>query len=129
MVIGIDCHKATLSACAVDALGAEVSAATFPLSVRRVDYDSKEGRRLALSGGMLFPPGIVIGGRAFSYGRPSERKLRRELAGLVEAVRSGEGPCEWSPVARRCDRVAFHYDLYDAPMERLGGERRRRRIL
>ena len=29
VVIGIDCHKATLSACAVDALGAEVAAAAF----------------------------------------------------------------------------------------------------
>ena len=29
MVIGIDCHKATLSACAVDALGAEAAAAAF----------------------------------------------------------------------------------------------------
>ncbi len=29
VVIGIDCHKATLSACAVDSLGAEVSAAAF----------------------------------------------------------------------------------------------------
>jgi transposase len=29
VVIGIDSHKATLSACAVDALGAEVSAAAF----------------------------------------------------------------------------------------------------
>ncbi len=29
MVIGIDCHKATLAACAVDALGAEMSAAEF----------------------------------------------------------------------------------------------------
>jgi ubiquinone/menaquinone biosynthesis C-methylase UbiE len=32
-------------------------------------------------------------------------------------------------VARRYDRVASLYDLYDGPMERLGGERRRRRIL
>jgi ubiquinone/menaquinone biosynthesis C-methylase UbiE len=32
-------------------------------------------------------------------------------------------------VARRYDRVAFLYDLYDAPMERLGGERRRRRLV
>jgi ubiquinone/menaquinone biosynthesis C-methylase UbiE len=32
-------------------------------------------------------------------------------------------------VARRYDRIAFLYDLYDAPMERLGGERRRRRLL
>jgi ubiquinone/menaquinone biosynthesis C-methylase UbiE len=32
-------------------------------------------------------------------------------------------------VARRYDRIAFLYDFYDAPMERLGGERRRRRLL
>ena len=32
-------------------------------------------------------------------------------------------------VARTYDRIAFVYDLYDAPMERLGGERRRRRLL
>ena len=27
-----------------------------------------------------FPPGVLIDGEAFSYGRLSERKLRRELA-------------------------------------------------
>ncbi len=27
----------------------------------------------------MFPPGIFIGGEPFSYGRPSEKKLRREL--------------------------------------------------
>jgi hypothetical protein len=64
------------AAAILDRLGAE-----FPLAVTHVDYDSEEGRRLALSGGMFFPPGIVLGGRPFSYGRPSERKLRRELAG------------------------------------------------
>lgn len=32
-------------------------------------------------------------------------------------------------VARRYDRIAFLYDFYDAPMERLGGEKRRRRLL
>lgn len=32
-------------------------------------------------------------------------------------------------VARRYDRIASIYDLYDAPMERLGGERRRKRLL
>jgi glutaredoxin len=63
----------------LDRLGAE-----FPLSVRTVDYDSEEGARLALAGGLLFPPGILLDGRPFSYGRPSERKLRRELAHLAE---------------------------------------------
>lgn len=27
----------------------------------------------------MFPPGIFLDGEPFSYGRPSERKLRREL--------------------------------------------------
>jgi len=32
-----------------------------------------------MKGGLLFPPGILIDGEPFSYGRPSERKLRHEL--------------------------------------------------
>jgi hypothetical protein len=71
-----DCAFCEDAAAILHRLGAE-----FPLAITCVDYDSEEGHRLALSGGMLFPPGIVIGGRPFSYGRPSERKLRRELAG------------------------------------------------
>jgi hypothetical protein len=38
-------------------------------------------------GAVPFPPGIFINGQPFSYGRPSERKLRRELdrrMGIVE---------------------------------------------
>lgn len=51
----------------------------FPLSVRMMDINSPEGRELAASGGVLFPPGILIGGEPFSYGRPSERKIRKEI--------------------------------------------------
>ncbi len=40
---------------------------------------SAEGAALAKRGGIMFPPGIFLGGEAFSYGRPSERKLRREF--------------------------------------------------
>ncbi|HEV8564239.1 MAG TPA: glutaredoxin family protein [Actinomycetota bacterium] len=47
--------------------------------VRKLDLDTPEGQELAERGGMMFPPGIFVDGRAFSYGRPSERKLRREL--------------------------------------------------
>ena len=32
-----------------------------------------------MKGGLLFPPGVLIDGEPFSYGRLSERKLRREL--------------------------------------------------
>jgi thiol-disulfide isomerase/thioredoxin len=57
------------------------------LSVSTLDMASSEGQRLALQGGLLFPPGILIDGKPFSYGRLSERKLRRELdrrLGFVE---------------------------------------------
>ncbi len=49
------------------------------LSVCTLDMGSPEGQRLAVQGGLLFPPGILIDGEPFSYGRLSERKLRREL--------------------------------------------------
>ncbi len=57
------------------------------LSVSTLDMGSPEGQRLAMQGGLLFPPGLFIDGEPFSYGRLSERKLRRELdrqLGFVE---------------------------------------------
>ena len=57
------------------------------LSVATLDIGSPQGQRLAAQGGLLFPPGILIDGKPFSYGRLSERKLRRELdrrIGFVE---------------------------------------------
>jgi len=51
----------------------------YPLRVREVDLDSARGRELAGEGGILFPPGIFLNGRAVAFGRPSERRLRREL--------------------------------------------------
>lgn len=49
------------------------------LSVSTLDMGSLEGQRQASRGGLLFPPGVLIDGVPFSYGRLSERKLRREL--------------------------------------------------
>lgn len=49
------------------------------LSVDTVDIQSTHGEALAKRGGILFPPGIFLDGEPFSYGRVSERKLRREL--------------------------------------------------
>ncbi len=57
------------------------------LSVSTLDMGSLEGQSLAVESGLLFPPGILIDGKPFSYGRLSERKLRRELdrrLGFVE---------------------------------------------
>ena len=51
----------------------------YAISVAICDVDSPEGQALATRGGILFPPGLFINGEPFSYGRLSERKLRREL--------------------------------------------------
>lgn len=49
------------------------------LSYSMLAWDGLQGQALALQGGLLFPPGVLIDGEPFSYGRLSERKLRREL--------------------------------------------------
>ena len=49
------------------------------LSIATLDMGSPLGQRLAVKGGLLSPPGMLIDGKPFSYGRLSERKLRREL--------------------------------------------------
>lgn len=51
----------------------------YPLSVSALDVGTSDGQALAERTGVLFPPGIVLDGEAFSYGRPSEKKLRREI--------------------------------------------------
>lgn len=51
----------------------------FPLSVTTLSLDTPQGKDLALKNAILFAPGLFIDGKAFSYGRPSERKLRRAI--------------------------------------------------
>ncbi|OZM76378.1 glutaredoxin family protein [Pseudonocardia sp. MH-G8] len=51
----------------------------YPLHVREIDLATAEGQHLATSAGVLFAPGVLLDGEAFSYGRLSERKLRRAL--------------------------------------------------
>ncbi len=51
----------------------------YGFSVSTLVVGSPEGQTLALRSGVLFPPGIFLDGEPFSYGRPSERKLRREI--------------------------------------------------
>jgi len=65
--------------------------AHYPLDVETVDFYSARGFELTKSGRMLFPPGIFLDGQPFSYGRLSERKLRREIeARLSQAPGRGE---------------------------------------
>ena len=52
----------------------------IPLDVATVDLGSAHGQQLAVEGGVMFPPGVFVAGELFSYGRLSERKLRKELS-------------------------------------------------
>ena len=61
----------------------------YELSVTTLDLKLPEGQALAMRGGVLFPPGIFLDGEPFSYGRPSERKLRRELERRLKRVEGG----------------------------------------
>ena len=49
----------------------------FELRVREVALDSNEGAALAHEAGAPFPPIVFVDGSPFSYGRLSERKLRK----------------------------------------------------
>ncbi len=49
------------------------------LDVEELSAHTEQGRRLMLEHRVAFPPGILLDGKPFSYGRLSERKLRREL--------------------------------------------------
>lgn len=53
--------------------------AEYSISLSTLELNSSEGQTLAERSGVLFPPGILIDGKPFSYGRLSERKLRREI--------------------------------------------------
>ena len=60
-------------------------AGEYPLAVTAQDLASPIARDLAEGAGMLFAPGLFIDGRPFSYGRLSERKLRRELDRVLDS--------------------------------------------
>lgn len=56
--------------------------ADYPLRVVAIDLVSAAGRALAEQAGIMFAPGILLDGRPFSFGRLSERKLRRRLSAI-----------------------------------------------
>jgi hypothetical protein len=57
-------------------VGADVA-----LQIETIDLASADGRRLAAQARVLFAPGVLIDDDAFSYGRLSERRLRKALRG------------------------------------------------
>lgn len=52
----------------------------YPLRVDEVALASAQGRELAATAGVMFAPGVLVDGAPFSFGRLSERKLRKTLA-------------------------------------------------
>lgn len=55
----------------------------YPLMVDIIDMNTPEGASMAQNAGFLFPPGIFLDAKPFSYGRPSERKIRREIERML----------------------------------------------
>lgn len=51
----------------------------YDLRVREIALESEEGQSLALASAAPFPPVVFVDGEPLSYGRLSERKLRKTL--------------------------------------------------
>lgn len=61
----------------------------YALSVSTMSLESVAGQALAQKAGILFPPGIFFDGEPCCFGRPSERRLRREIEQRLAANRIG----------------------------------------
>ncbi|WP_025273120.1 glutaredoxin family protein [Haloglycomyces albus] len=58
--------------------------ADFSLTVTELDMTTESGRAMALEHGIFFAPGLFIDGEPFSYGRVSEKKLRKTFRKRVD---------------------------------------------
>jgi glutaredoxin len=63
----------------------------YPLDVVEIPLTTPQGRDLANRVGIVFAPGILIDGELFSYGRLSEKKLRKHLSSLEWPVPTSQG--------------------------------------
>ena len=75
LITKADCSLCEQAKAVLDRLVAE-----YDLQVETVNLHTARGQDLATRSGMAFPPGLLVDGEPFSYGRLSERKLRRHLA-------------------------------------------------
>ncbi|PKQ26250.1 MAG: glutaredoxin [Actinobacteria bacterium HGW-Actinobacteria-4] len=71
------CHYCDDAQAILDDLGTRI-----PMTVRKVDLLSDEGRSLAVTHRIAFPPLLMVAGEYFGYGRISRRKLEKHLAAL-----------------------------------------------
>ncbi len=60
--------------------------AEIGFELHTVDLEDPTGQALAAKHGILFAPGVLIDGRLSAYGRPSERRLRRDLIAAQGAI-------------------------------------------
>ena len=54
-------------------------ATELAFTIETISLDTSNGQRLAQTAGVMFAPGILIDGRLATFGRPSERRLRRDI--------------------------------------------------
>jgi len=54
--------------------------AEYRLTITQLDLRSEQGKALAVEATVMFAPGVLLDGNPFSFGRLSERKLRKALA-------------------------------------------------
>ena len=54
-------------------------APNYSLDIIEIGLQTEEGRKLAVTNGVMFAPGILIDGKLFSFGRLSEKKLKFKL--------------------------------------------------
>lgn len=78
-----DCHFCDLAKQVLEQLAGE-----FELSTSQLRLECAEGMELAERTGVLFPPALLLNGRLLSYGRPSYRRLRRDVAAIGVPTRS-----------------------------------------
>jgi hypothetical protein len=86
------CHLCEQAKEVLDRVGAN-----YDIEVETLSADSEQGQALMLEHLIAFPPGVLLDGKAFSYGRLSERKLRRELdrTGAVTKVPTDKDTIRW----------------------------------
>ena len=69
-----DCEFCVRAKEVLTRLGTEIA-----FELLTIDLESASGQALAAQHGVLFAPGVLVDGRLSTFGRPSERRLRRDL--------------------------------------------------
>jgi len=69
-----DCHLCHHARQVLDRVAAD-----HPIDIEEIPVGTERGQRLAAEANLVFPPGVLLDGQPFSYGRLSERKLRKTL--------------------------------------------------